>query len=240
MTEENKAIDMKNINLYKIGFFILLIILAFFLGVLSHSRFIKADWPLGKDATCIMMNVTGASCDAIWCDVIDCNYNSTKEACICIFNNVTYINNTINQTIILNNESYCNISSFNYSLVIIEAKAYADNQTMTLRDSLTERIDEEKEMTDNRIISLSSSENSNSSFPWYGWVISIIVIFIGLGFLAYQSTTKKKLPEASQVRKSFSRKINEAFGKKEEDEPKIKKRDVEPEEEEEKPEESKE
>ena len=104
------------------------IIVGIILLLIFAIRLVSAGWPLGKEATCIMLNASDIEdCDRIWCNVIDCNYNITLSACVCYSINNTIINNTIiiNETI---NQSE------NFDQDLEDLKKYFDNNIYLVLD----------------------------------------------------------------------------------------------------------
>jgi hypothetical protein len=156
---------------------------------------ISASWIIPKATTCNFLNVSGSSCDSIWCSIINCEYNSTLEACICDNGikyidsiNVTNLSDFYNKTqidAILNtiNLSISNISgnlSLNNAEFLVN-KTYVDNQIISSKNSVLDYIDKRTGTT--------SDNSSNSSFfssdGFYFLIIGVVLIG---GYLLY---TKK-------------------------------------------------
>ena len=170
----------------------------------------QPQWPLNKEMTCNLFNITGMQCDVYWCDNINGgNYSIDKEMCI------FFENQTVNDT---NLTTACNLSNYytkdeihkligidnstNKSLIVL-AKEYSDNLSTTLAVNVAQTIE-------NKTVELSNRENSVSSqSQWSPWQIIIVVavIFGLIAFLVYSSSQSKKNPtsKAWQFRRSFGK-----------------------------------
>lgn len=215
MNEEQE--QEKNIALlFKIGFFILLVLLAFFLGVVFHSKFISATWPLDKQATCTMLNATTMqSCDQLWCGIIDCRYNSTLGACICgtpaqnstqqqinlsNFYNKTEIDLLLSQLRITLNTTNgtINFSVYDYvnrSELISVKNSILDGMENQTRALIQAELPKEYN---------NYSDNESSSWPWYSFVLIFAVLFGG-AFLLFKNSTKTNNSSAVPIRRTFNR-----------------------------------
>lgn len=166
----------------------------------------SAQWPLGKQTTCNLFNMSGEQCDSYWCtQVIECNYNISLSACICnkienytvVVNNTVLINNTLNASDL--NITYVN----NYSKseiidqVINNTKNYTDLQVRNLRDSLLDRIDNKT------FVSVNGEQSQGSDWPWYTIPITVMILVIGLGYLAFTQQQKSKFSPPNQYRRNF-------------------------------------
>lgn len=86
---------------------IALLVIGILLGIVVGVKFISAiNWPLNKEATCNMFNITGVSCETFWCNNIQGgNYSTQNETCV--------VREIINETIIYN---VSNNSTGNYTV----------------------------------------------------------------------------------------------------------------------------
>lgn len=176
---------------------ILAIGLIFLLGVVS------ASWIIPKSTTCSMMNVTGNACDQLWCNIIECSYNSSIEACVCInevnqFNESTYLNKSetekMIQTEVDNRLEAYNESIFNKT-ISIELNSSATNSSVSEDKLLQLRTDLMGEINDLKDEGTSKNSNPLGS-------LNITWLLIGglalMGLWGWNNNKKKNKENDSQ------------------------------------------
>jgi len=177
-----------------IGILILIMILAVFPFIVS------ASWVIPKDVTCEMLNISGGLCDNLWCEIIDCEYDSTLEACMC--------DKIINKTVECDIEEYLDedefeerveeiilkmvnesIEDFNEGYDFDESdvnKTYLDNRFKEFLTSTDSKLEDIKD--DVRGINYRPYDSNGDINPTY---IIIAVLLIG-GILLFMNQTKQK------------------------------------------------
>jgi hypothetical protein len=222
---ENETIKIKGKNIttfYKIGFIIVIIILAFFLGVVFHSNFASATaWPLDKNATCNLFNKTGNDCDAYWCNSIQEKvWNASDSICT----EIVYINTTIYVNITSNLSDNLTLFCQNYTLNVTNLadsnlsasmKEYIDNQTLTLKNNLLGVIDNQTALNRNNQY---SSTPAPEPIPWYMYVMITGIIGAVIVFLAWNSGKIKKDMTPKSLKRTFN--TNKFVGIEEKQKPK--------------------
>lgn len=188
----------------------ILIMSAIVLIVISVA---SASWVIPKTTTCNMMNLTGSECDMVWCNVIDCTYNSSLEACVCIteintFNESEYWNKTQVEEqlrIEVDNqlEAY-NESIFNNSRTIII------NNTLTNNTNFDEKLLQLRTDLEGDIRDLNyNTKSSGIGDLNITWILLFIVVVFG--FIAFKDKIKIGVGEQSKASQgnapSFQRKI---------------------------------
>jgi len=167
------------------------------LSFVSSGSFFES---LGKTQACSMLNISSNVCDSFWCEeVIRCDYNTTKEACICtIIINNTIIQNVTNYTI--SEAEYYNktqvdalMEGFNLTIkdAIVKAGGMVGNQTVEeyLKNTKKEII----ESTDSKIrdtINLGSGSSNSSNGVEPIWIFAIIILVAVFGYFFIQGQNK--------------------------------------------------
>ncbi len=181
---------------------IYILAIAFILGL----AVVSAEWPLDKTATCSLLNQTGAVCDATWCGIIDCSYNASKSACICT--QIVYVNQTLNVTpnttitASLDLSAFYNKSEVNNLIENTSSQLRGEslNQTVQLRDSLANRLDNESIRLNQRVDGLDKSQATQSSFQPWMIVAVVAVVMASICYLAWTSSkSKQKQREGSPI-----------------------------------------
>lgn len=212
----NWKIELKRAIITIIAILILLGIVFFITAKVS------AKWPLSKSKTCEILNLTGESCDEFWCDtVVECNYNNSMSACICIeiINETIYVNVTMNETNYIMNTTHLLWLFYNKTEIeeIYSNKTYTDEKLAELRNSMADRIDN---------ITLPQQNPYNYSYkeqePTPYWFIIAIVMIVGgiVVFMIYSKTYEKKFPKAKGIIRQI--KIPEKEKQQQEKKPKLK------------------
>lgn len=234
MTEQTQ----KNLNLWRLGFMLLL---GLILGIILAKTVLSMKWPLGKQATCdfIIPNATYAfeECDKLWCDIIECNYNSSLSACVCIKGYV--LNESSMNATIYNLSGYYNKTDL-YNRTEIEELFKANNLSYNdteLKSKFQEKLDlgdytnftayritiQQRLSRLEEIQPKSKNSSGGISSGMLAFIISaiivalIIIVIIYLGFKrvkaeAHESTLRKEEPSQSKL----SDKIK-SYGKEEEE-----------------------
>lgn len=172
------------------------LVIGILIGIFTAKYVHAATWPLNKDATCNLFNLTGTSCDAYWCDeIIECNYNTSLTACICTQQNTTTIVVYQNGT---SNETNSTTPQLNTS-VDPDLKNYTDSQIRELRDSILDRLDNQSAPYQQ------TQQRTQLDLPWWALILGIGIICGTLIYLSWQNTNKKKLPNSQQFRRHFRR-----------------------------------
>jgi len=207
----------KEINWWGVCFWIFVIVFLIFICIQSVS----AAWMIPKYKTCEFMNVTGKDCDNLWCSVIDCEYNITREACVCNdefysvgintdeFYNKSQIDEKINA---LNSTTISRINS-------IDISNYTDSQIVALRDSLISRIDNETMgIWNSAKASTNSSKGAEPNYYFLGFVVLVVAGIIAFMVYNKKFDTGVKKETSAQYKRQFS---NPTSFKKIEENPKI-------------------
>ncbi len=188
---EKEKID-KNL-IWKILAFLFLGIL---IGVIFQAKYISAiEWPMNKDATCLMFNKTGVDCETYWCNSIrGGDYNSSLEICKFVINESIIINETIyvNQTL---NVSDINLSEIEARyLNKTQVEELLNNKTGDLRDSFGENYVTKQEFS----LSQFSQNSDKSDFNFDAQTILVIVIIGGVLVFVFLKTQNQITPPAVQ------------------------------------------
>lgn len=187
-----------------------------FLAVFLSLTLILGAWPLGKTTTCNMLNATTyEECDILWCEIIDCSYNYSNMACSCPYGGSIVINNqTINQTGFYNkteidallNSLNTSIKNYTINNTDNDWRNHTDTSIMALRDSLSDRLDEE--IQDLRDYVRGYGGSSNAGGIDTGVLIGIVVIIAGLiGFMSWNSRKTAEKREDRKEAKGLKRKF---------------------------------
>ena len=175
-------------------------LIVFCFALVFLTSFISASWVIPKTTTCEMMNVTGSSCDALWCNVIECEYDSTLQACVC----ESESNSSINMTEVENH--YWNrtqIENYYFNKTEVEDKianvSSSENNSGTFvskEDFLQWKTDIESDFDDLEDDLKYGSSNSDFLGDLDTTTILLIVILIVAAFwyLNKQKSEQKKEP----------------------------------------------
>lgn len=181
---KTEQIKKQNRFLSNLGWWIALIAIGIIIGILLSHQGLAYDWPFGKEIFCQFGNLTGVACDSNWCNQVinsttnSCSYDTINNICSCTPVNTTSTNET--------NETQQIIASNYYN------KTEIDNITITLRNNLLDRIDNQTYPTNNVL-------PQEESWPWYAWFLMIVAVCGTLIYLTVSSMNKKKFAEPKTV-----------------------------------------
>lgn len=198
-------------NFFKsLGWVIALILIGVIIGIFLSPKGSALDWPFGKASYCQFGNfTTPQDCDVSWCNNVltnesqTCNFDLNDTLCKCTLKIENFTNETTNQTqsIILSSDYYNKSEIDNQTA---ELKKYMENLTLTLRNSMLDRLDN----VSAPIYYGDDEGSAPSNTPWYTWVLVSIIVIGGL----YAISTSKKntnIPiEASRKRQIIERPVN--------------------------------
>jgi len=146
---------------------------------------ISASWVIPKSTTCNMLNVTGSSCDSVWCSVIDCTYNSTLEACICekiidTFNSSIYYNKSQIESII-EEKIEDELEIYNESILSKQIDISFVNQSYVNEKFLDLKSDIDNLKRDTIYLNPKNSEEFNPI-----WILIILIVVGGGLFFIFK------------------------------------------------------
>ena len=145
-------------------------------------KLVSSAWVIPKATTCQMMNVTGTDCDTTWCNVIDCSYNSSLEACVCIKEvNVTNETGEINSEV----KSYIHneITKFNKTLQNTTINKTTNVDSINITEFEGKLLKLRTDLSDD-INDLKYNLNQDDSSPLFNnSSLTLVLIFGVIGFV---------------------------------------------------------
>jgi hypothetical protein len=178
------------------------------------SVLISSAWVLPKYPTCSMLNFTENDCDEAWCNIINCNYNSTLEACVCsesasvnisisgkYYYNKTEIekmlkdmNITINNTL-KTSQGDVKLNASSIELILEAVNKVLENRTDELTESNRRLLTEEEimDVIEDVVFRSNREENTNSSLTNTEILLIVVGLFVLviLGYFAKTYLEKK-------------------------------------------------